>query len=579
MAVVNFDSFAQGTTIQSTDQVVGFTDTHAGGERKWPLSTIVNAVTNSVTNSISQSLSSSGGTFSIRRLADSLMNQNYVGAAITTNEEAIIWGNLDTYQIGHLWNCSTQTPREAVSLPFIDGADNSPLDNRHKVLNLKKEGKTIVKFYHTWLQSMALLSDGTVWVKAYAHSSASYCSGWSTAETTGINFRHPSAFYRITQWDWTNPALANKIVDIQILPVNGADSEGTFCCLDNQGDLHFWGHMNPMYGSSHRYKTPTNITKGNVKLQNNVREFQINGLNGYKSLQVITKNDELWGFGYNGYGQLGDNSVTARTGWVQAQYTTTMSGTTKIPVANAKQFVRQRTWCYLNLGYISTGATQNVLYVSGWSHDTQSVKSVASTDNVYTPATGGTSPLNDPIVEAVNNGRNDRSTMLFRTASGRIYSAGMSDWGDGGRMNGASANLGPTFVEVDVVHPVTGLKTKFGPTSGITPVSITTSEISNACATGIIANIGTAGYTTVKYLFIAGYRSLTNIDDFAESNYIFKPVMIPESVDEVLFGGDRTNHQFTYIRCSSGRVYGLGYSASCNLKQADGWVSMSIPIF
>ena len=579
MAVVNFDSFAQGTTIQSTDQVVGFADTHAGGERKWPLSTIVNAVTNSVTNSISQSLSSSGGTFSIRRLADSLMNQNYVGAAITTNEEAIIWGNMDVYQIGHYLSSSNLTPREAISIPFIDGADNSKIDNRVRIVNVKKEGKTIAKFHHTWLQSMALLSDGTVWVKAYIDSST-YCMGWSNAETAGCVVRYASAFYRVTQWDWTNPALANKIIDIQVLPVNGTDTEGTFCALDNQGDLHFWGYMNPQYGTAVRYRTPQNTTKGIVKLQGNVSDFQITGENGVRMVTVLTKNNEIWSFGYNGYGELGDNTVTARTGWVQAQYATTPTGTTKVPVANAMMLVRQRNWNYLNLGYVSTGAVQNTLYVSGWGHDGQSVKAAAPTAaNVYTGATGGTSPINDPIIEAVNQSRSNRSTMLYRTASGRVYSAGMNDYGEGGRMNGAATALGPTFAEVSVLHPITGVKTVFGPSSGITAVSITTDNGTGACTTAIIATISTAGYTGIKYLFLSGYYSLANTDDYSANSFIFTPVKITESVDEVLLGADRTNHRYTYIKCSTGRVYGLGYSASGNLKQTDGWVPLPMPIF
>jgi len=43
---INFNSFTEGTTsnIQSNDYVVGFDNTNPGGERKWTVSTIANAV-------------------------------------------------------------------------------------------------------------------------------------------------------------------------------------------------------------------------------------------------------------------------------------------------------------------------------------------------------------------------------------------------------------------------------------------------------------------------------------------------------------------------------------------------------
>jgi hypothetical protein len=43
---INFNSFTEGTTsnIQSNDYVVGFDNTSPGGERKWTVSTIANAV-------------------------------------------------------------------------------------------------------------------------------------------------------------------------------------------------------------------------------------------------------------------------------------------------------------------------------------------------------------------------------------------------------------------------------------------------------------------------------------------------------------------------------------------------------
>jgi hypothetical protein len=579
---VNFSQFAASTTPANADQIVGYSNTSPGGERRWAFSDISNTIKNSVITSINttitSTLSSPTGSFRIKKFADSIINQSYVGAAVTVDEEAIIWGNLDTYQIGHLWYTTDVSPKEAISIPFLDGADGSKLDDRRRVVDIKKEGKTIVRFYHTGLQSMALLSDGTVWVKAYIHATATlnagYGTGFSTGEINGCTTRYSSVFYRVTQWTWTNPARANKIVDIQLLPTNGVDTDATYCALDDAGDLHLWGHMNPQYSTSVRWLTPRNTTNG-TSLQGIVKDFQVMGFNGQRSLHAITTTGQVWSLGYNAYGQLCDNSVTARTGWVRGQAAATPTSTTLSPVANASKLVRCRNYSYLNTGYISTvSGTQNQLFVGGWENDTYSPKSVATTSKAYVAATGGTSPANDPIDEAFINGRNDYPGMFYKTAAGRVFSAGTSSWGDLGR----TGHPGPSFGEVDVIHPVTGAKVKFGPASGLIAKAIILGEGWNANANAIIA-VNSAVDPNFNYVFITGYRSMTNIDDFAQSNLIFTPLSIKESVEDVQFGISRDNHEYTYVLCKNGRMYGFGHSASGSIKGVNGWISLPVPIF
>jgi hypothetical protein len=578
---VNFSQFSPSTTIAGTDQIVGYTNTSPNGERRWSFSDISTSikteVTNSISNTITTNLSSTTNSYKIRKFADSIINQTYVAAAITTDEEAIIWGNLDIYQVGHLWYVNSTQPENAMSIPFLDGADNSKLDTRKRVVNVKKEGKTIVQFYHTQLQSMALLSDGTVWVKAYIHPSATtnggYCMGWSTSEINGCVERYASAFYRVTQWSWTNPARANKIVDIQLLPVDGVNTHGTFCALDDAGDLHFWGYMSPQYGSFDRYLTPQNITSG-TSLQGIVKDFFLMGHNGARGLHAITTTGQIWALGYNVHGQLSDNSTTAKTNWVRCQAAATPTSTTIAPVANATNLARNRSWSYLNTGYISNvSGTQNTLFVGGWENDTYSPKSTTSTTNVYTAATNGTSPVNDPIVEATSIGRYDYPSMMYRTQSGRVFSAGSSFYGETGR----AGHPGPSFGEVDVIHPITGAKVKFGTSSGLIAKRIEPGHLSVANSTGIFAS--TTADPNFNYLFLAGYRTLTNIDSYAQNSLIFTAVPIKESIEDVLFGGNNSDHQFTLILCSTGRVYGLGYSQSGCMKATDSWIPLAISIF
>jgi hypothetical protein len=58
---INFNSFTEGTTsnIQSNDYVVGFDNTSPGGERKWTVSTIANAVSGIMKTQLNNDISSS----------------------------------------------------------------------------------------------------------------------------------------------------------------------------------------------------------------------------------------------------------------------------------------------------------------------------------------------------------------------------------------------------------------------------------------------------------------------------------------------------------------------------------------
>jgi hypothetical protein len=58
---INFNSFTEGTTsnIQSNDYVVGFDNTSPGGERKWTVSTIANAVSGVMKTQLNKDISDS----------------------------------------------------------------------------------------------------------------------------------------------------------------------------------------------------------------------------------------------------------------------------------------------------------------------------------------------------------------------------------------------------------------------------------------------------------------------------------------------------------------------------------------
>jgi hypothetical protein len=80
---INFNSFTEGTTsnIQSNDYVVGFGDTNPGGERKWTVSTIANAVLSA--NSVG---------------ATQITNGSVIAAKLGTTEQKQIckaWVNFD----------------------------------------------------------------------------------------------------------------------------------------------------------------------------------------------------------------------------------------------------------------------------------------------------------------------------------------------------------------------------------------------------------------------------------------------------------------------------------------------------
>jgi len=559
MSTVNFTQFLSASNATpDTDYIVGYNVVNGTAqEAKWTVRNLANKVLPTA-NVIT------AGKYAIKFLAEKA-NDYYAQAAVTYNNEVIAWGgNNGYYKWGSNYASSYTDSNLPIQIPFFQGNPNSPSE---LVYDLNAAGVNIVSLSWNYMGAVALLDDGTLWVKSYIDSSNSYPHGFATGQVTGATARYLSGFYKITNWTFTS-GQTKKIVKFEVAPAYTGGNYSAYLAIDEDGDLHVWGRIDPKWGASYDYFVPQNITNGTT-LQGKIRDAQWSGVDGNRTLSVISTDNGLYHSGYNGYGQLGQGNTTALTSLTQAKY---WNGANAVLVTNASKFLRS-SWNYFNLAYISTvTSNQNAIYTSGWENNTYSIRIEGTAPDNYYYISGVTSQTNEPFVDGIITGRSTNPTALAITSTGRVYSAGASNWGEGGRLNGANYYLGPTWVQCSYANPSGGLSV-FGTSTNDKAISITTDFSSaNANCVCVLAQDQT---TQQVRAYLTGYFTFVNSGlGFPASDATFRPLPVNESIAQVVMGGNWGDHAYSFFRTVNGRVYGLGYSVYGLLQSSNEYVPL-----
>lgn len=601
MPTLNFTQFSSPTdTVPDNDYVVGYNQVNGVNvEAKWNIRKLASDV-----------LPGSGlstKNHQIRKLARQNFEASHSMAAITRKEEVICWGNntkANPYEytaagytmpadrnlltnnrytkFGAGFESVDKAPAwQPVLIPFMNGA---PSAENQDVLDLQAKGLTIVDLIWDEWAAMALLSDGSVWVKSIIGKQEFV--GWDRTTLSTQSF-FSAAFYKVTRWD-LNSGETNIIASkIETFPMCAPICGGLFLALDQFGDLHLWGETSrwpvadwtlwPGGGSQSTSDIPVNITKsGNVSIAQKVRSFKISGdfHNRNQSIQIITTENKLFGIGYNRSGILG----TATTGvpanhsnWTQAKFIDADNNDTVTFVTNAQSFVTGSN--YFMSGYLSTASNnKNRLYLAGTNEILSDLSSIASVtpaeaNNVYRGATQ--SGTNDLFVQGFIN---DQFTCVIRSEKGRIYSAGRNNAGEAGRSGAGSIPTGQTSTYVGPTFAAVGYKPSYE--DSLTIPGYTSSSVVNF-GTGLSAvdlfqcntskQYNTTGIKVVnsqgKYqLYLAGQYTFTSqFTSYLPRTSTFQLLPIKESVDQVAIGGDVSSANYCIVLTNTGRTYGVGY--------------------
>ncbi len=134
-----------------------------------------------------------------------------------------------------------------------------------------------------------------------------------SSHTTGID-----NYGQIWGWGYNvNGQLGDNSTTNQCTPVSIQGSKKTFCSIaqgpsaryqisiDNYGQIWGWGYnVNGQLGDNSTLNSCTPVSIHGTK-----KTFCV-VTSGYNSTLGIDNYGQVWGWGYNGYGQLGDNSIT-----------------------------------------------------------------------------------------------------------------------------------------------------------------------------------------------------------------------------------------------------------------------------
>lgn len=396
MPTINFSQFP--TSLPTTgwspenNYLVGYATINGQNvEQKYQMSTLV-----------SDSLPGAGlGTklHQIRKLAKRTAETTLCMAAITKREEVICWGQNFRIPVQSAWklqqnNLYTKfgsgfntavTSRAAVwqpvVVPFYSGTP-SPNDNSVDIIDLQKEGLTIVDLHWNEHYAIALLSNGTVWYKGFIGPKTNTGLGADIGTLAEADSYFTSGFFEIRKLrektssiDPNLVPLGKRIVKIMSLPVDIAPQwGGLFCAVADDktpttleamtGPIYVWGNMPgnigsdaqalPIAGKSSPSSTdirrmgsawankdvpglsePSDITSGiDIFIGRKFRDVKLSGggwvATGDRRLtdatvQVIDDWGRLWSLGSNKNGICGTGtSVTTafkhHTNWAQAYW-------------------------------------------------------------------------------------------------------------------------------------------------------------------------------------------------------------------------------------------------------------------
>jgi alpha-tubulin suppressor-like RCC1 family protein len=293
----------------------------------------------------------------------------------------------------------------------IDNADF------HAAGTLNGTRRNITKVTKSGWQEQLWIADGKLYCSKAGRGSTSWTSVAYATDPPANTFR------RGVEQMWEVPFPPNESGNLLDADVYATSAWALF---DN-GNLYTWGYN--AYGqlgvgdTTERYVptlSNTGVTKVYSHISNSQRSTDTQRL-------YILKAGELWGCGYNGFGQLGDGTTTSRSVWTKI----TAAGTNPKSVWNLGNYT----------GCLFVQKSDNTIFVCGYNGFGQlgnnSTTNITSLTNLTNAWTGNDSTM---VIQDVQGGfgYNDGTTQvencnvtmfLDNGTTSRIASCGANNWG------------------------------------------------------------------------------------------------------------------------------------------------------
>jgi alpha-tubulin suppressor-like RCC1 family protein len=278
--------------------------------------------------------------------------------------------------------------------------------------------RNITKVTKNGFQEQLWIADGKLYCSKGGHGNISYTSVWSATDAP------PNTYRRGVEQMWEvpfPPTETGTLVDADVFGLSA------WALFDN-GNLYTWGantYGQLGLGNTTNTYVPTLSNTGVTRVYSHASNSHRNG--AFTRLYIL-KAGELWGCGYNGFGQLADGTTVSKSSWTKI----TAAGTNPKSVWNLGSytgclFVQKSDNTIFACGYGSYGQL-------GLNNTTQTTSTLTDTGTRWN---GGDTTM---IIQDMqggfgyNNGtsgvENVNITMfLDNGTTSRIASCGNNDWG------------------------------------------------------------------------------------------------------------------------------------------------------
>lgn len=155
---------------------------------------------------------------------------------------------------------------------------------------------------HYYNYGYILKHDGTIWTTGYNGH------GQRGLGTVG-------SYSDDKKWTWTKVAQGGMVNEKVVKIKTASQHGGTLYALTDTNRLYCWGYNG--YGQLTNGTTTSNGTP--YLAQENVADFWVTGGTHYTSVYIKKQDGNIYAAGYNGYGQLGDNTTAQKTSFTRVR--------------------------------------------------------------------------------------------------------------------------------------------------------------------------------------------------------------------------------------------------------------------
>jgi alpha-tubulin suppressor-like RCC1 family protein len=287
-----------------------------------------------------------------------------------------------------------------------------PLTLKFKDNYTLRRSVSIVKTMHSRFHTMALLSDGTLWISGY---NAWQQQGIDKSSNSNTGYRE----FALNKVIFMDGALIKDFV----MACDNDDGVGHFAAISFDNKAYTWGYNRGGalgHGNASVVTTPTE--PGGSGFTNSVKDIKVYVYDGYGYTQILHTNGSVWAAGYNDYGQLGIGA----SGGTRDTLVRCLSAA-NAPIGNITKLLNNNTWNFQTMFLLDVAGQ---VWASGLNNNGQLGKGTTDGNvHSYYEKVGSLTG----VKEFATSGSSTYSSYCAITNNGEVYTWGYNGYGQCGQ--------------------------------------------------------------------------------------------------------------------------------------------------